>query len=82
MHEQNFGVPKLCRKVGMSRTQLHNKIKALTGHSTSQFNMKVRIHQATKLLRTTEMNISQVALEVGIESFPYFTQKIGLSPSK
>jgi DNA-binding response OmpR family regulator/two-component sensor histidine kinase len=86
MHEQNFGVPELCKKVGMSRTQLHNKIKALTGHSTSHFIKKVRIRQATHLLRTSEMNISQVAFEVGVESLPYFTKiftkEIGLSPSK
>ena len=86
MHIQSFGVAELCKKVGMSRTQLHNKIKALTGHSTSHFIKKVRIHQATRLLRTTEMNISQVAFEVGIESLPYFTKiftkEIGISPSK
>jgi signal transduction histidine kinase/CheY-like chemotaxis protein len=86
MHEQNFGVGELCKKVGMSRTPLHNKIKALTGHSTSHFIKKVRIHQATRLLRTSEMNISQVAFEVGVESLPYFTKiftkETGLSPSK
>ncbi len=86
MHEQNLGVPELCKKVGMSRTQLHNKIKALTGHSTSHFIKKVRIRQATRLLQTSEMNISQVAFEVGVESLPYFTKiftkEMGLSPSK
>ena len=70
----------------MSRTPLHNKIKALTGHSTSHFIKKVRIHQATRLLRTSEMNISQVAFDVGVDSLPYFTkifkEEIGLSPSK
>jgi len=70
----------------MSRTQLHDKIKALTGHSTSHFIKKVRIHQATRLLRTSEMNISQVAFEVGVDSLPYFTKiftkEMGLSPSK
>jgi AraC-like DNA-binding protein len=86
LQEQNFGVQELCTKVGMSRTQLHNKIKALTGYSTSHFIKKVRIRQACQLLRTSEMNISQVALEVGVESFPYFTKiftkEMGLSPSK
>jgi len=69
-----------------TRTPLHNKIKALTGHSTSHFIKKVRIHQATRLLRTSEMNISQVAFEVGVESLSYFTKiftkEMGLSPSK
>jgi signal transduction histidine kinase/CheY-like chemotaxis protein/AraC-like DNA-binding protein len=86
MHEQNFGVSELCNKVGMSRTQLHNKIKALTGHSTSHFIKIVRVQKATRLLQTSEMNISQVAIEVGVESLPYFTRifkkETGLSPSK
>ncbi|MGD9328522.1 MAG: ATP-binding protein, partial [Cyclobacteriaceae bacterium] len=86
LHEQNFGVVELCKKVGMSRTQMHNKIKALTGHSTSHFIKKVRIRQASRLLRNSEMNISQVAFEVGVESLPYFTKiftkEMGLSPSK
>ena len=70
----------------MSRTQLRNKIKTLTGHPTYHFIKKERIHQATRLLRTSEMNISQVAFEVGVESLPYFTKiftkEMGLSPSK
>ncbi|NVK49502.1 MAG: helix-turn-helix domain-containing protein [Cyclobacteriaceae bacterium] len=47
---------------------------------------KVRIHQASRLLRTSEMNISQVAFEVGVDSLPYFTKifpkEMGLSISK
>ena len=86
MHEQNFGVKELCKKAGMSRTPLHNKIRALTGHSTSHFIKKVRIRQACLLLRTSEMNISQVAFEAGVESLPYFTKiftkETGQSPSK
>ena len=70
----------------MSRKPLHNKIKALTGHSTSYFIKKVRIHQAARLFRTKEMNIGQVSFEAGVESLPYFTKiftkEMGLSPSK
>jgi DNA-binding response OmpR family regulator len=84
--EEEFGVPELCRKIGMSRTQLHNKIKALTDLSTSKFIRKIRIDQAAQLLRTTDMSISQVAFEVGVESLTYFTkiftEEIGLPPSK
>ena len=86
MPEQNFGVLELCKKVGMSRTPLYNKIKALTGYSTSHFIKKVRIRQACLLLQTSEMNIGQVSFEAGVESLPYFTKiftkEMGLSPSK
>ena len=59
---------------------MHNKINALKGHSTLHFIKKEQIYQATRLLRTTEMNSSQVGFEVGIENFPYFTKEKAISP--
>ncbi|WP_373398320.1 ATP-binding protein [Algoriphagus halophilus] len=84
--EENFGVPELCKKIYMSRTQLHNKIKSLTNQSTSHFIKQIRIEKSIELLITTELNISQVAMEVGIENLSYFsrifTEEVGISPNK
>jgi transcriptional regulator GlxA family with amidase domain len=53
---------ELGKKVVMSRKQLDNKIRVLTGnYSTSHVLKKIRICQTTRLLRTSEMRISQVA---------------------
>ncbi|SHO59491.1 hybrid sensor histidine kinase/response regulator transcription factor [Algoriphagus zhangzhouensis] len=86
MEEESFGVPELCKKAYMSRTQLHNKIKSLTNKSTSHFIKQVRLEKAVELLCTTDLNISQVALEIGLDSLSYFsrifTEEFGVSPNK
>lgn len=84
LSDQSFGVMQLCRKIGMSRSQLHNKLKALTGQSTSLYVRAVRLEKAKTLLRTTDMNISEVAYEAGFRTPVYFTQvftkDVGVSP--
>ena len=86
MLDEGFGVKNLCTELGMSRTQLHNKIKSLTNKSTSHFIRSVRMSRAKELLRNSEFNISQVASEVGIDSLPYFskifTDETGMSPTE
>ena len=86
MAEEGFGVPELCKSVAMSRTQLHNKIKALTNRSTSHLIRYVRMEKASRLLRESELNISQIAFAVGIGNLSYFsrmfTEEMGLSPNK
>lgn len=36
IEDEDFDVPRLCKAMDMSRTQIHRKIKALTDHSTTQ----------------------------------------------
>ncbi|MBN3519360.1 response regulator [Algoriphagus lutimaris] len=82
----DFGVPELCSHAFMSRTQLHNKIKSLTNKATSHFIRQVRMEKASELLCDSDLNISQVALGVGIESLSYFSrifsEDFGVSPQK
>jgi YesN/AraC family two-component response regulator len=86
LSEEGFGIAQLCRKMGMSRTQLHHKIKALTGKSTSIFIRSIRLKKAKELLRNSDLNVSEVAYEVGFRTPVYFTQvfteEVGVSPSR
>ncbi|MCB9337428.1 MAG: response regulator [Lewinellaceae bacterium] len=72
--EEDFGIDQLCRGLGVSRTQLHNKVKALTNQSTSEFVRMVRLHKAKELLRTTNLNVSEVGYEVGFSNPAYFSR--------
>lgn len=80
-----YNVSSLCEDLGMSRTQLHNKIKALTGRSTSIFVRSLRLQKGKFLLQNTNKTISEVAYEVGFNNPSYFsrsfTEEFGLSPS-
>ncbi len=82
----NFGIPQLCKALLMSRTQVHNKIKALTGKSTSLVVRMIRLQKAKEILETTELPITQVAYEVGFKHSShfsrYFTEEFGVAPSQ
>ncbi len=84
--DEQFGIYELCRDLGTSRSQLHRKIKALTGLSTSHFIRKIRLNEARKMLLRTHLNISEVAYEVGFRDPKYFSrtfsEEFGESPKK
>ena len=83
---EKFNIARLCKLMGMSRSQLHLKIKALTDQSTSHFIRKVRLQKAKELLESGDFNITEVAFEVGFQSRSYFTtsfsEEFGFAPSK
>ena len=86
INDENFGILQLCKSIGLSRSQLHNKIKTKTGLSTSIFIRSIRLEKAKKLLEQTELNVSEVAYEVGFKDPSYFSrlflEKYNLTPSK
>ncbi|MFY0674001.1 MAG: tetratricopeptide repeat protein [Bacteroidia bacterium] len=83
---EKFGIEELSKTMGMSRTQLHRKLKALTGKSASQFVNDFKIDKACELLLLPENNVSEVAYSLGFTDPNYFTRvftKIkGLSPTE
>ncbi len=74
LDDPTFGVRELAHAAGMSRSQLYRKFKALTNTSVDKYIRKYRLHQAMHLIKTTELNTSQVALEVGIPNQAYFSR--------
>ncbi len=86
LDDEHFGIQELCKAIGMSRAQLHRKLKALTGLSASHFIRNFRLHQAKGLLFSTDLNISQIAFEVGFKDPKYFSRTFseyyGESPQK
>lgn len=85
--EENFGIAELCQAIHMSRTQLHNKLKSLTGQSTSRYIRSYRIHKAKAMLASRpELNITEIAFETGFSNLKYFskifTEETGSSPSQ
>lgn len=69
-----FGPNELAKLLGTSRTQLHRKLKKITGLSTSNLINKVRLAEAKKLLVSTNLTISEIAYAVGYSSLSYFTK--------
>ncbi|WP_308993362.1 response regulator [Mariniflexile litorale] len=72
--ESCFSVEDFSKSVGVSRMQLHRKIKALTGLSASEFVRSQRLKLAAELLKTSNINISQVGYSVGFNDHSYFAK--------
>lgn len=85
MEDEQFDTQRLCRAIAMSRTQLHRKLKALTGQSTAAYIRSFRLQKARILLETTDEQIGQIALQVGYKDFSHFSRsffkEFGVKPS-
>ena len=84
--DENYGIPEICRDMALSRSQLHRKLKALTDKSTSHFIRSIRLQKAKELLLSTDLNVSEVAYEVGFRNPRYFSttfsEEFGISPNE
>ncbi|MCB0521906.1 MAG: response regulator [Saprospiraceae bacterium] len=84
LSDVGFTSEKLGQELGMSRSQLHRKMKSITGDSTSLFIRKHRLWHAKKLLETTGLPVSEVAWSVGFDNLSWFSQafreEFGVAP--
>ncbi|WP_163709462.1 helix-turn-helix domain-containing protein [Mangrovibacterium lignilyticum] len=70
--DENFGVKELARKTGISRTQLHRRLKAANNQSISQFIREIRLNKAKEMLQQELGTVSEIAYKVGFGSPSYF----------
>ena len=86
LNDSDFSVEMLCSEVGISRAQLHRKMKELTGLSTSEFIRNIRLEQAARLLKEQKINVTQVAYTVGFSNLAHFStvfrKHFGMAPSE
>jgi signal transduction histidine kinase/CheY-like chemotaxis protein/streptogramin lyase len=85
LDDSGLDVTQLCRAMNLSRTQLHRKISALTGRSTTNYVRFFRLSRAKQMLKTPGLNISEVAYQVGFRDPAYFSrsfsEEFDISPS-
>jgi AraC-like DNA-binding protein len=86
LSDEDFEVEALGREVGMSRSQIHRKLKALTDQSASQFIRSLRLQRAVELLKQNAGTVAEIAYQVGFGSQAYFTkcfhEQFGCSPKE
>ncbi len=86
LSDSSFNVDMLTQEVGISRAQLHRKMKEMTGISTSEFIRNIRLEQAARLLREQKINVTQVAYTVGFSNLAHFStifrKHFGVAPSE
>lgn len=86
IESETLDVDWLANQAGMSRTQLHRKLTALTTLSPNRFIHRVRVEKAAELLQMGEFNVAQAAYKVGYSSPSHFTkvfqEHFGYPPAK
>lgn len=69
-----FNVEKFASELGISRMQLHRKLKSLLGVSATEFLRNERLKTASELLKKNNQSISDVAYAVGFNDVSYFSK--------
>lgn len=84
--DEKFSVEVLQKEIGMSRMQLHRKLKALTNQSTNDFIRSIRLKKAAHLLRQPGIQIAEAAYQSGFNHLSYFSkcfkEQFGVLPSE
>lgn len=73
LNSPDFDSSALERNLGLSKTQLFRKLKALTGYSAANYIRHIRLLKAAELLQSTELPIREVAERVGFNELSYFS---------
>ena len=86
LSNSDFNVDMLTEEVGISRAQLHRKMKEMTGIPASEFLRNIRLEQAARLLKEQKVNVTQVAYAVGFSNLAHFStvfrKHFGVSPTE
>jgi len=86
MQDANFDIQQLCNNIGMSRSQLYRKFKALTNQSLGKFIRRMRLDKAKHLMEVQGLNVSEAAYDSGFKNLSHFSyifkEEFGYSPSE
>lgn len=82
----DFSSETFSKEMQISRTQLHRKLKAITGMTTSEFLRSQRLKLAEELLNKSDATVSEIAYQVGFNTPSYFIkcfkETYGSTPSE
>ena len=85
LDDSDFNVEALADEVGLSRVQLHRRMKEMTGITVGEFIRNLRLQQAAKLLEQGDTTVAQVTYAVGFANPTHFTaafkKHFGTTPS-
>ncbi len=86
MSDYDFSVETLGETLGLSRGHLYKKLMVITGKGPSEFIRTIRMKRGRQLLEKSQLQIAEIAYEVGYNSPKRFTvnfrEEFGISPSE
>ena len=72
LSNSDFSINMFIAEMSMSRSVLYRKLKALTGQSITEFIRTIKLKKAGQLILKSELNISEIAFELGFNDLKYF----------
>lgn len=82
--DEKLSLDMIARHMGVSRSLLHNKMKAILDTNVSSYLKNMRIQKSKEFLERSDFSLSQVAFECGFSSQAYFSTVFknctGISP--
>lgn len=72
--EIQYTLKYLCKKFGVSPFKLQEGFKIMHNRTVADFIRNVRVEVAENLIRTSELNISEIVYTVGLTSRSYFSK--------
>lgn len=86
LDDETLSVVSLSSMMAMDRTNLYRKMQSVMGESPSSYIKNMRLSVAARLLKESDLPISDVALRTGFSSTKYFSasfkEKFGILPAK
>lgn len=85
MKRTDLSVEELSAHMGMSRVHFYKRLKSVTGKTPVEFIRLLRLKRSAQLLRESQLNVSEVAYQVGFNNPKYFARyfadEFGMLPS-
>lgn len=82
----DFNVNELVREIGLSRTLVFEKFKALIGQTPNDFIQTIRLKRAAQLILESDLKVAEIGYMVGFNNPKYFSKcfqkQFGVIPSK
>lgn len=80
----NYSLEQLSYESGLSQVKLQEGFKFLYNRTVTEYIRHVRLETSRELIRTTDLNISQIVYTIGFTSRSYFSkifrEKYGITP--
>jgi AraC-like DNA-binding protein len=71
---ESLSVKDIAKSIGLSASQLNRRFKLLYHVSPSQYIQRVRVHEASRLLSTSDLAMSEIALRTGFYDQAHLTR--------
>ena len=86
LQDGSLSVETLASEMCITRGQLNRRVKTITGTTTQQYVIRLRLEQALQLLQTTGLTISEIGYRCGFEDATSFSRAFkrtfGQSPTQ